>query len=224
MDAQHVRKRCTSTFAFVSFWKISVRPCCQWDREGRKEENKDICLTSVSAIFTCFQPTGLKDTWIMLPDTQTTVQSRVDSSVATWEKIRSPLMLSWTAENTLAECQRETSQKTDGENMQFKECNLSRKLPYIDRNCLNLLKISIVTPRLLSSMPKMSNWLNLFIFKVPFWDVSSFFSSQSLRLDLISSGFGRLHLVVLFIYTWMKRIWGPLWQTCFVILQLFKEA
>ena len=134
------------------------------------------------------------------------------------------LMLSWTAENTLTECQRETSQKTDGENMQFKECNLSRKLPQIDRNCLNFLKISVVTPRLLSSMPEMSNGLNLFIFKVPLWDVSLFSCSPSLHLDLISSGFGRPHLVVLFIYTWMKLIWGPLWQTCVVIQKLFKEA
>ena len=56
------------------------------ERERQKGRQQGRRFDMSRCNFRCFHPTELKDNRIMLPDTQTTVQSKVDISVATCEK------------------------------------------------------------------------------------------------------------------------------------------
>lgn len=78
----------------------------------KKEENKDICLTSVWVHFQMFSA-ELKGTQIILTDTQTTMQSKVDSSVATWEKSSPSHVILNHREHTHWMSETQTNEKTD---------------------------------------------------------------------------------------------------------------
>lgn len=143
------------------FWPLlsshSENECVALQSAKKKEENKDICFTSVWVHFQMFSASWV-ERHSNYTNRQTTMQLKVDSSVATWEK-SSPSHVILNHENTLTECQklRQMKRQTDGTRQKMQSLsqitseNLAR---------LKFLKISVGAPTLWSSMPKMSHWLS----------------------------------------------------------------